>query len=329
MNIIETRDMSKEFNGLTAVDGVSFDVKKGEIFGFLGPNGAGKSTMINMLTTLLLPTGGTATINGFDVYDDQDEVRKSIGIVPQDLVLEHELTARENLIFHGEIYGMSKGEIEARIPDLLKLVELEGRENSRIKTFSGGMKRRLEIVKSFLHTPEIIFMDEPTTGLDPQSRRVVWDHINHLNKDEGVTIFLTTHYMDEADYLCDRIGIMDNGKLLDLDTPENLKGKIGGGDLIDIKFDGDNEVFIKVIEDSCACEIVSKEYHHIRVQAKKGEVHLANLIKIADDAGIAIESLSIREPTLEDVFIHYTGRQIREQSAEGSMVAKALFGRKR
>lgn len=329
MNIIETREITKEFNGLTAVDKVSFDVKKGEIFGFLGPNGAGKSTTINMLTTLLLPTGGTATINGYDIARDQDHVRKSIGIVPQDTVLESELTARENMIFHGEIYGMSKQDIEERIPDLLKLVELDGRENSRVKTFSGGMKRRLEIVKSFLHTPEIIFLDEPTTGLDPQSRRVVWDHINHLNKDEGVTIFLTTHYMDEADYLCDRIGIMDNGKLLDLDTPENLKEKIGGGDLIDIKFSGDDEVFLKVIHDSCTCEVVSRKDHHIKVQAKKDEVQLANLIKIADDAGITIESLSIREPTLEDVFIHFTGRQIREQSAEGNGMTKAMFGRKK
>jgi ABC-2 type transport system ATP-binding protein len=325
MNIIETHDLTREFNGLTAVDRVSFSVKKGEIFGFLGPNGAGKSTTINMLTTLLLPTGGTALVDGYDIVEEQDQVRRSIGIVPQDMVLENELTARENLIFHGEVYGMSRHEIEERIPDLLKLVELEGREDSRVKTFSGGMKRRLEIVKSFLHQPDIIFMDEPTTGLDPQSRRVVWDHINYLNKEEGVTIFLTTHYMDEADYLCDRIGIMDFGRLLDLDTPRNLKKKIGAGDLIDIGFSGDGDAFVKMVEARCDCEVRERSKSHLKVSAKKEEVSLAKLIKLADEAGVTIDSLSVREPTLEDVFIHYTGRAIREQSAEN--ISKAVLRR--
>jgi len=220
---------------------------------------------------------------------------------------------------------MSRREIEERIPDLLKLVELEGREDSRVKTFSGGMKRRLEIVKSFLHKPDIIFMDEPTTGLDPQSRRVVWDHINYLNKEEGVTIFLTTHYMDEADYLCHRIGIMDFGRLLDLDTPRNLKKKIGAGDLIDIGFSGDGDAFVKMVEARCDCEIRERSKSHLKVSARKEEVSLAKLIKLAEEVGVTIDSLSVREPTLEDVFIHYTGRAIREQSAEN--ISKAVLRR--
>ncbi|NOZ76678.1 MAG: ATP-binding cassette domain-containing protein [Euryarchaeota archaeon] len=327
MDIIVTRDLTKEFNGLTAVDGVSFSVKKGEIFGFLGPNGAGKSTTINILTTLLLPTRGTATVNGYDILTQQDDVRRSIGIVSQDVVLENELTARENLILHGEVYGMARREIEERIPRLLKLVELEGREDSRVKTFSGGMKRRLEIVKSFLHKPEIIFMDEPTTGLDPQSRRVVWDHINYLNKEEGVTIFLTTHYMDEADYLCHRIGIMDFGRLLDLDTPENLKNKIGAGDLVDIGFTGDGEAFVREVQEGCGWEVRSHEPGHLRIAANRAELSLMKLVRIAEETGVTIDSLSVREPTLEDVFIHYTGRAIREQAAEN--VTRAVLRRLR
>ena len=316
MKIIETHDLKKEFNGLVAVDNVNFSVEKGEIFGFLGPNGAGKSTVINMLTTLLLPTGGSAIVNGFDVAKKPHEVRSTIGIVPQDVLLESELTARENLEFHGQVYKVSKEKIAKAIPELLKMVALEDRENSRVKTFSGGMKRRLEVVKSFLHGPSILFLDEPTQGLDPQSRRVLRDYILKLNKNEEVTIFLTTHDMDEADYLCDRIAIIDYGRILDIDTPPNLKDKIGEGDLIEIKGDGDMGPLMKVLEKDCPCKVKEQKEDLLRIMAKKSEEIMPLIVKKSEKLNIKIKYMSVREPTLEDVFIHYTGREIREQKAE-------------
>lgn len=318
MNIIETIDLTKEFNGLTAVDGINFSVKKGEIFGFLGPNGAGKTTTINMLITLLLPTKGTAIVNGFDIIESPDDVRRSIGIVPQDVVLESELSARENLEFHAALYEVSKEEMEKRIPVLLDLIELRGREDSKVKTFSGGMKRRLEVVKAFLHRPDIIFMDEPTQGLDPQSRRVVWDHISRLNKEEGVTIFLTTHYMEEADYLCDRIGIIDYGKILDLDSPSNLKDKIGKGELLDIRVSDKADEFLDYMRGKCEFEVKTKDGNFLQIHTPKEEVILPKIVRSAEKLGITIESLSVRKPTLEDVFIHYTGREIREEHAKNA-----------
>lgn len=318
MSIIETHDLTREFNGLVAVDNINFSVEKGEIFGFLGPNGAGKTTAINILTTLLEPTSGSATVNGFDVAKNPHEVRSTIGIVPQDVLLESELTARENLEFHGQVYKVSKEKIAKSIPELLKMVALEDRENSRVKTFSGGMKRRLEIVKSFLHHPSILFLDEPTQGLDPQSRRVLWDYILQLNKNEGITMFLTTHYMEEADYLCDRIAIMDYGRILDIDTPSNLKDKIGEGDLIEIKGDGDMGALVEVLEKDCPCRVKEQKDDFLRIMAKKSEEILPLVVKRSENLNIKITYMSVREPTLEDVFIHYTGREIREQKAGDS-----------
>lgn len=312
MNIIETFDLTKEFNGLIAVDKASLAVNKGEIFGFLGPNGAGKTTLINMLCTLLTPTSGHAIVNGYDIEKDADAVRRSIGIVPQEVVLENDLTARENLEFHGELYNVPRGELDKRIPTLLDLVGLKNRADDKVRTFSGGMKRRLEVVKAFLHKPNIIFMDEPTLGLDPQTRRVIWNHINYLNREEGVTIFLTTHYMEEADYLCDRIAIIDYGKILDLDTPSNLKDKIGEGDIIDIRISDGNKFVVS-----------ASEYNPkllgdgtVRVITPKGEVTMPKILKLAEKLGLTITTVSLREPTLEDVFIHYTGREIREEKEE-------------
>ena len=320
MKIIEIHDLTKEFNGLTAVDKINFSVEKGEIFGFLGPNGSGKTTTINMLATLLLPTSGTATVNGFDIIKNPHEVRKSIGIVPQEVVLENDLTARENLEFHGALYGVAKKDMEDSIPDLLDLVELEDRADDRVITFSGGMKRRLEVVKAFLHTPTLIFMDEPTLGLDPQTRRVIWEQIQRLKKEENTTVFLTTHYMEEADYLCDRIGIIDYGKILDLDTPSNLKHKIGEGDIIDMRVSGDIDSILKKLEKE-GCSLKKREDNFIRLMALRGEDVLPKIVRLAEREGITIESLSIHEPTLEDVFIHYTGREIREEKAESGIKA--------
>lgn len=323
MNIIETHDLTKEFNGFTAVDGVNFSVEGSEIFGFLGPNGAGKTTTINMLTTLLTPTRGTAIVNGYDIVKEQNDVRKSIGIVPQEIVLENVLTARENLEFHGAIYGVSRREINERIPLLLDLIDLKDRADSKVKTFSSGMKRRLEIVKAFLHKPGIIFMDEPTQGLDPQTRRAMWDYITRLNNEEGVTIFLTTHYLEEADHLCKRVGIIDYGKILDLDTPLNLKAKIGRGVIIEFGVSGKVKEFLRRVEKDCECKAKILENSFIRIIAKQEDVVLPKLFKFAEELDIAIQSLSVREPTLEDIFIHYTGREIREERAAD--IAKAVM----
>jgi ABC-2 type transport system ATP-binding protein len=318
MNIIETYELTKDFNGLRAVDSVSFAVKKGEIFGFLGPNGAGKTTTINMLTTLLLPTSGTARVNGYDILEAPREVRRSIGIVPQEVVLENDLTARENLQFHADLYNVPKKDASERIPELLELVGLEKRIDDKVATYSGGMKRRLEIVKAFLHRPAIIFMDEPTQGLDPQTRRVIWDHIKYLNEEEGITIFLTTHYMEEADYLCDRVAIIDYGKILDLDAPENLKDKISEGDVIDVRVDK-VDAFVKEMKEYSPQ--VLKE-GTVRLRALKGEAALPRILKLSEKLGLTISSMALREPTLEDVFIHYTGREIREEKGED--LAKAF-----
>src|SRR5574338_618022 len=221
-DIIEVRNLTKKFKSFVAVDSVNLKIKKGELFGLLGPNGAGKTTMINMLSTILYPSSGDALINGHRLKD-QDKVRNSIGMVFQDPTLDDELTARENLDIHGSLFHMPREFSKKRIEDVLDLVDLKDKAEKQIKTFSGGMKRRLEIARGMMHTPKILFLDEPTLGLDPQTRRTVWEHIEKLNKEQNLTIILTTHYLEEADYLCDRIGIIDHGKIVALDTPENLK----------------------------------------------------------------------------------------------------------
>jgi ABC-2 type transport system ATP-binding protein len=327
MKIIETRELTKEFNGLVAVDRVTFGVKRGEIFGFLGPNGAGKTTTINMLTTLILPTSGTARVAGFDVVREAAQVRRRIGLVPQEVVLEGDLTARQNLLFHGMLYGMSRSEVEAKIPELLELVELKERADSKVKTFSGGMKRRLELVKVLLHEPEVIFLDEPTIGLDPQTRRKIWEYIQILNRDRGVTIFLTTHYMEEADYLCDRICIIDHGRILDIDAPERLKDKIGEGDIIEMEVSGNGEKFAEALAKECGCQIKKVEGSRITLSARRGEYALKEIFLLAEKLGVKVTSISVREPTLEDVFIHYTGRGIREELTSGGGVMKYLARR--
>jgi len=226
-NIIEVKNLTKKFNGLTAVDDVSFEVKKGEIFGFLGPNGAGKSTTINMLSTILSPTEGEAFINKFNVLSQKDEVRKSIGLVFQDPSLDDRLTAEENLRFHAKLYGVPSNEFQKRKQEVLELVDLWDRRDDIVKNFSGGMKRRLEIARGLLHYPAVLFLDEPTIGLDPQTRAHLWDYILRLKREKEMTIFMTTHYMNEAEY-CDRIAIIDHGKIVASGTPRELKKQVGG-----------------------------------------------------------------------------------------------------
>ena len=227
MEIIKTDSLTKKFNGFTAVDNISFSVKKGEIFGFLGPNGAGKTTTIKMLTTLLYPTIGSARLSEYDIVKQRDNVRQNIGVVFQEPALDTELTGKENLDFHARMYGLSKDKRKKRIDEVLQLVDLVEKKDVLVKNYSGGMKRRLEIARGLMHYPTVLFLDEPTLGLDSQTRRAIWEYIKKMNKEENTTIFLTTHYMDEADYLCDRVGIIDKGKILVIDTTKNLKNSVG------------------------------------------------------------------------------------------------------
>ena len=316
------RELKKSYNDIAAVKGVSFTIDRGEIFGFLGPNGAGKTTTISMLCTLLIPTGGRATVNGFDVVKNKLAVRKSIGLVFQDPSLDERLTALENLIFHAMIYGIGKADRDRRIPDVLELVELSGRQNDLVKTFSGGMKRRLEIARGLLHRPKVLFLDEPTLGLDPQTRYHIWEYVQQLIEDEGLTIFLTTHYMDEAEN-CDRIAIIDDGELIAMNTPEELKESIGG------------EVVLIVAEDNRKASLEIKDKFNIAVQEVNGELSLkvANgshfmpeLIKALETT---VTSISLRKPTLEDVFLDLTGRRIRDEKVEGMDQARVRMRARR
>jgi len=307
-NIIEVKNLTKQFNGLTAVDHVSFEVKKGEIFGFLGPNGAGKSTTINMLSTLLIPTEGEATINSFDVLTQRDDVRKSIGLVFQDPSLDDRLTAEENLRFHAKLYGVPKEEYKKRMEEVLHLVDLWDRKEGIIKTFSGGMKRRLEIARGLVHYPQVLFLDEPTLGLDPQTRAHLWEYILRLKKERAMTIFMTTHYMNEAEN-CDRIAIIDYGKIVALDTPVNLKKQVGG-DIISMTSNQKAELKNE-LEKRYKKEVKEKD-GFLQVEVEDGEKFLPRLF---NELTAKIDSIELRKPTLDDVFLSLTGRAIREEEA--------------
>jgi len=306
--VIELLDLKKYFKDVKAVDGVSFSINKGEIFGLLGPNGAGKTTILNILCTLLKPTTGTATICNYDIKGDKDAVRRSIGIVFQDPSLDDQLTAYENLDLHGILYHIPKDTRQRKMEELLELVELSDKKNILVKTFSGGMKRRLEIARGLLHQPQVLFLDEPTLGLDPQTRRHIWEYIERLNRDTQVTIILTTHYMDEADVLCNRIAIIDRGKISAIDTPTQLKKRIGG-EVISIKTEDEfypEQPWIKSVK---------KHNGYINLTVEEADQTLSLLMKIAHERGIAIDSITIHKPTLEDVFLHFTGKTIREEEA--------------
>jgi ABC-2 type transport system ATP-binding protein len=313
MVAIKVEYLTKKFNGFIAVDNVTFSIKSGEIFGLLGPNGAGKTTTISMLATLLKPTSGSAVVNGFEISNNEDGVRKSIGIVFQDQSLDEELTAYENMDFHGRLYRIPKTVRQKKIVELLKLVGLDEKKNIIVKTFSGGMRRRLEIARGLLHEPKVLFLDEPTLGLDPQTRNHLWEYIEKLNKDKGITIILTTHYMDEADRLCDRVAIMDKGKIIALDTPEKLKEEIGG-DIISIKSSERDKLYAKLKRLSWVNHVDSHD-GFVTINLENAEKHVAEIAHLSTTVGTEIESISIHKPTLEDVFLHFTGRTIREEEA--------------
>ncbi len=313
-HIIETRDLTKKFGGLTAVDSISFSVDRGEIFGLLGPNGAGKSTTISMLCTILRPTAGTAIVNGYDVSKHPAQVRNSIGIVFQDPSIDDKLTGRENLEMHADLYGVPRDKMKDRIDSVLKLVELEDRADDYMSTYSSGMRRRLEIARSLIHYPKVLFLDEPTIGLDPQSRDHIWSYIRELIKKEDITIILTTHYMDEADKLCGRIAIVDHGKIVAMDTPGNLKEQLGGESII-VKT-RDNPLYVEKIKESGLAKSVAVVDGEVRIIVDSAHTVLPKVVDVAGKAGIYIDSISLKEPQLDDVFMHYTGRALREGGKE-------------
>ncbi len=308
MNIIEVEELSKHFGTLVAVDKVSFQVAEGEIFGFLGPNGAGKTTTINMLCTLLTPSRGRATLCGHDVVEQRSQVRRCIGLVFQEPTLDEYLTAEQNLRFHAYAYKVPKEVREKRIDELLGLLELTERRRSKVRTFSGGMKRRLEIARGLLHSPRVLFLDEPTLGLDPQTRRHIWDYILALRKQNSLTIFLTTHYMDEAEN-CDRITIIDRGHIIALDTPDKLKDAMGG-DVVTLKAE-DNDAAVAELKEKYGLSPIILN-GAIAFGIPQGEKFLPKLI---GNFQSPLLSIGVRRPTLDDVFIKLTGRAIRDEEA--------------
>jgi ABC-2 type transport system ATP-binding protein len=307
---VEVAGLEKRYGDVEAVRGVDFTVRPGETFGFLGPNGAGKSTTINILCTLVRPTAGAARVAGHDVTTERDAVRRTIGLVFQDSTVDADLTAEENLRFHGELYGVPKELLPARIADMLGMVGLGERRKSTVGTFSGGMKRRLEIARGLLHSPRVLFLDEPTIGLDPQSRASVWEYIGALREREDITVFLTTHYMDEAEN-CDRIAIMNEGRIVALDTPEALKAAVGK-DRVQITTD-DDEAAIAALRSRFGIE-AGMHSGEVTISVPDGERFVPRLFA---ELGVVIRTVSVARPTLDDVFLAHTGTTIRDAESTG------------
>jgi ABC-2 type transport system ATP-binding protein len=317
---VAVEGLSKRYGDLEAVKGIGFEVPPGEVFGFLGPNGAGKTTTIGMLCTLVRPTGGAARVAGHDIVADRDEVRRNIGLVFQDPTLDAYLTAEQNLRFHGELYGLPRDVMDERIALVLDMVDLTDRKDGKVETFSGGMKRRLEIARGLLHSPRVLFLDEPTVGLDPQTRSAIWGYIDQLKKTEDITIFLTTHYMEEAEY-CDRIAIIDHGEIVVLDTPEKLKASVGK-DRVQI-VTGDDEAAIAALEERFGIDAGVHE-GAVTFAVSSGEEFVPRLFA---ELGVPIRSVHVARPSLDDVFMNYTGSTIRDAEAGANDWARRMMRR--
>ena len=318
MNAIEVDHLTKKFGDLAAVDDISFSAAEKEVFGLLGPNGAGKTTLIRMMTTLTPPTTGTARIAGHDIRTDPDGVRHALGVIPQAFTSDPELTANENMLIHAKLYGVPAEKREALIQGLLESVDLIKFRNSLVRTFSGGMRRRLEIARGLVHSPKILFLDEPTTGLDPVSRTNVWEMIRTLRDNSGLTILLTTHYMDEADKLCDRIAIVDHGKLAALDTPTRLKDSIPGTDAVEAEFEGAPGDWIEQLNGLAQAAGVTQREGVVHVASHDGPTTVAALMDLARARHVTVRKVAVQSTTLDDVFLHYTGRDLRDAAHEGA-----------
>ncbi len=313
---IDVRQIVKKFGDFTAVNGISFTVEDQEIFGLLGPNGAGKSTLIRMLTTLLLPTAGTATVAGFDIVREQDGVRKAIGVIAQAMTSDLELSVEENLLIYAKLYSVPREKRNRLIPELLEAVELTQWANKPVKNLSGGMRRRVEIARGLVHEPRIFFLDEPTTGLDPVSRVAVWEMLQRIKARRDLTILITTHYMDEADKLCDRIAIVDHGQLMALDSPMKLKASIPGKNILEVSFATEPADWERTLERLPDVESVVGHDHVYRIASANGPATTLALMDRAAQSGIGVRSLSVQSTSLDDVFVHYTGRALRDELQE-------------
>lgn len=311
MKAIEVNSLSKTFDHLIAVDHISFEVEEGEIFGFLGANGAGKTTTIMMLATAINPSSGRATVCGHDIIQDKDEVRKSIGIVFEEMSLDVRLTARENLDFHARMYHLDKKTRKKRVSDVLGLLGLKSKQDMLVKHYSGGMQRRLEVARGMLNYPQMLFLDEPTLGLDVQTRRMLWNYAKKLNRESGTTILLTTHYVEEADYLCDRVAILDQGKIVVVDTPERLKSSLGGN-LLSTRLS--QEAFAKdmakLLEGVSWVRRVNQHDSWLDLSVETGGTRIPEIVKLAKEHGFAVSSVSQHKPSLEDAFLHYAGKKL-------------------
>ena len=327
-NAIEIEALTKDFNGLIAVDHISLNVEEGEIFGFLGPNGAGKTTAIKMLCTILNPTSGSARVCGYDVVQQRNEVRECIGIVFQDPTIDTFLTGKENLDFHARMYHMDKRTREQRIAEVLGLLDLQGKENTRIQHCSGGIRRRFEVARGFLNHPKVLFLDEPTLGLDVQTRRSLWDYIKMLNEEEGTTMILTTHYIEEADYLCHRAAIIDVGKIVAMDTPEKLKQAVGLN-LISLQVAYDDDSLVDLLKQLAWIKRVEARDSSLELSIDGGEEKIPELIDFTDNHNFVISSIELHKPSLEDAFLHYTGKTIREEEGNLMGLWKAMMTRSR
>jgi len=328
VNAIDVRQIVKRFGDFTAVNGISFAVGEGEIFGLLGPNGAGKSTLIRMLTTLLPPTSGTAVVNGFDIVRQADEVRKSIGVIPQAMTSDLDLSVEENLIIFAKLYGVPRQKRERLIAELLAAVELTQWRDKQVKNLSGGMRRRVEIARGLVHEPHIFFLDEPTTGLDPVSRVAVWEMLQQIKAERQLTVLLTTHYMEEADRLCDRVAIVDHGELRALESPMRLKSSIPGRTVLDVSFVRVAAGWVERLRTLRDVESVVERDHVFRIASRNGPATTLALMSAAEQAEVSVNSLSVQSTSLDDVFVHYTGRALRDALQEANPLDRGFMIRR-
>jgi ABC-2 type transport system ATP-binding protein len=324
---IDVRDIVKKFGEFTAVKGISFAVADGEIFGLLGPNGAGKSTLIRMMTTLLQPTSGTAVINGFDIRSQADDVRRAIGVIPQAMTSDLDLSVRENLAIFAKLYSVPREKRNRLIDELLAAVELTDWADAQVKNLSGGMRRRVEIARGLVHEPRIFFLDEPTTGLDPVSRVAVWEMLQKIKAQRDLTILITTHYMDEADKLCNRIAIVDHGELKALDSPMKLKASIPGKNVLEASFGAAPEGWTRRLEALPGVETVTSHDGVFRIASDNGPATTLALMEAVARDGVTVQSLAVQSTSLDDVFVHYTGRALRDALQEANPMDRRVMMR--
>jgi ABC-2 type transport system ATP-binding protein len=324
---IEVQNITKKYGDFTAVDDVSFAVHEGEVFGLLGPNGAGKSTLIRMMTTLIEISGGTARISGHDVQKEPNEARRFIGVIPQAMTSDLDLTVGENLGIYAKLYGVPAKERKRSIEELLETLDLTKWRDAQTKTLSGGMRRRLEIARGLVHSPRIFFLDEPTTGLDPVSRVAVWEMLSKIKQQRALTVLITTHYMDEADRLCDRIAIVDHGHLVALDTPHALKASVPGSNVIEVQFSHVPELWEERLRKLGSVHSVQPEGNNMyRILSDEGSLTTTELVTMALAEHVQVKSLSVQNTTLDDVFVHYTGRQLRDEQVKAFAYTGYVFG---